>query len=206
MPADTFIPKGMRGYSATRSAQRFDVAQARASLAASGIPASQLSALKFSYDQSKDFGKATAKFVHDQLKANLGIDITLQPLDANTLGSHLGIGDFQVAGPMGWSADYPDPANWYHLFLTTSSNNLAFYQNQQYDNFVRVAKTDLMPDRRDQEYQQAQQMLVGDAPVAFLAQTVSWHIVRPYIRGIINSPIEEWPGALALSQISIAPH
>jgi ABC-type transport system substrate-binding protein len=63
-----------------------------------------------------------------------------------------------------------------------------------------------MPDRRDQEYQQAQQMLVGDAPVAFLAQTVSWHIVRPYIRGIINSPIEEWPGALALSQISIAPH
>ena len=206
MPADTFIPKGMRGYSAARSAQRFDVAQARASLAASGIPASQLSTLKFSYDQSKDFGKATARFVHDQLKANLGIDITLQALDANTLGSHLGIGDFQVAGPMGWSADYPDPANWYHLFLTTSSNNLAFYQNQQYDNFVRVAKTDQMPDRRDQEYQQAQQMLVSDAPVAFLAQTVSWHLVRPYIRGIINSPIEEWPGALAPSQISISPH
>jgi oligopeptide transport system substrate-binding protein len=206
MPADTFIPKGMRGYSAKSSAQRFDVAQARASLAASGIPASQLSGLKFSYDQSKDFSKATAEFVRDQLKTNLGIDITLQALDANTLGSHLGIGDFQVAGPMGWTADYPDPANWYHLFLTTSSNNLAFYQNQPYDNFVRVAKTDLQPDRRDQEYQQAQQMLVGDAPVAFLAQTVSWHLVRPYVRGVVTSPVQEWPGALALGQISIAPH
>ncbi|GAC1665643.1 MAG: ABC transporter substrate-binding protein [Candidatus Dormibacteraceae bacterium] len=205
MAADTFIPKGMRGYSSNRSPQKFDVGQARASLAASGIPASQLSALKFSYDQSKDFGKATAKFVKEQLKANLGIEITLQPLDANTLGSHLGIGDFQLAGPMGWSADYPDPANWYHLFMTTSSNNLPFYQNQQYDNFVRVAKTDLQPDRRDQEYQQAQQMLLNDAPVAFLAQTVSWHLVRPYIRGIINSPIGEWPGALAPGQISIAP-
>ena len=206
MPADTFIPKGMRGYSPNRSAQRFDVAQARASLAASGIPASQLSGLKYSYDLSKDFGKATAEFVRDQLKANLGIDITLQAFDTNTLGSHLGTGDFQIAGPMGWTADYPDPANWYHLFLTTSSNNLAFYQNQQYDNFVRVARTDSQPDRRDQEYQQAQQMLLADTPAAFLAQTVSWHLVRPYVRGVVISPVQEWPGALAPGQISIAPH
>jgi ABC-type oligopeptide transport system substrate-binding subunit len=206
MPAETFIPKGMRGYSPNRSAQRFDVAQARASLAASGIPASQLSGLKYSYDQAKDFSKATAEFVRDQLKANLGADITLQPLDANTLGSHLGTGDFQIAGPMGWSADYPDPANWYHLFVTTSSNNLAFYQNQQYDNFVRVARTDSQPDRRDQEYQQAQQMLLADAPAAFLAQTISWHLVRSYVRGVVSSPVQEWPGALALGQISVAPH
>ncbi|HLQ15722.1 MAG TPA: peptide ABC transporter substrate-binding protein [Candidatus Eisenbacteria bacterium] len=204
--ADTFIPRGMRGSAPNRSAQRFDVAQARASLAASGIPVSQLTALKFSYDQSKDFSKATAKFVHDQLKTNLGIDITLQALDANTLGSHLGSGDFQIAGPMGWSADYPDPANWYHIFTTTSPNNLAFYQNQQYDNFVRVARTDAQPDRRDQEYQQAQQMLLSDAPAAFLAQTVSWHLVKPYVRGIVTSPVQEWPGALVPGQISIAPH
>jgi oligopeptide transport system substrate-binding protein len=206
LATDTFIPKGMRGHSTARSAQRFDVAQARATLAASGIPASQLPSLKFSYDQSSDFGKATAKFVHDQLKANLGFDITLQALDRNTLGSKLGSGDFQVAGPQGWSADYPDPADWYHLFTTTSSNNVAFYQNQQYDNFVRVARTDAQPDRRDQEYQQAQQMLLSDAPAAFLAQSVSWHLVRPYVRGVITSPVEEWPGALAPGQISIAPH
>jgi oligopeptide transport system substrate-binding protein len=206
LPADSFIPKGMHGYSSNRSAQKFDVAQARATFAASGMSASQLSALKYSYDQSSDFGKATANFVHDQLKANLGVDITLQPLDTNTLDSHLGVGDFQLAGPMGWSADYPDPVDWYHLFLTTSSNNVAFYQNQQYDNFVRVARTDTQPDRRDQEYQQAQQMLVGDAPVAFLAQTVSWHLVRQYVRGIITSPVQEWPGAVDPGQISIAPH
>jgi oligopeptide transport system substrate-binding protein len=196
----------MHGYSSNKSAQKFDVAQARATFAASGMSPSQVSALKFSYDQASDFGTATAKFVHDQLKNNLGIEITLQPLDTNTLGSHLGAGDFQLAGPMGWSADYPDPVDWYHLFLTTSSNNVAFYQNQQYDNFVRVAKTDTQADRRDQEYQQAQQMLVGDAPAAFLAQTVSWHLVRTYVRGIINSPVQEWPGALDPGKISISPH
>ena len=206
MPAESFIPKGMHGYAPTASAQKFDVAQARASLAASGVSAAQLAALKFSYDQSSDFGKATAKFVHDQLKTNLGLEVTLDGVDTNTLASHLATGDFQMTGPTGWSADYPDPADWYDIFLTTNSNNVALYQNQQYDNFVRVARTDVQPDRRDQEYLQAQQMLVGDSPVAFLAQSVSWHLVRPYVRGISSSPVEEWPGALDPARISIAPH
>jgi ABC-type oligopeptide transport system substrate-binding subunit len=64
----------------------------------------------------------------------------------------------------------------------------------------------VQPGRRDQEYQQAQQMLVGDAPVAFLAQTVSWHLVRHYVRGVTGSPVDEWPGALDPTEISIAPH
>jgi oligopeptide transport system substrate-binding protein len=206
MPAESFIPKGMHGYMSGLSSQKFDVAQARASLTASGLSAAQLAGLTFTYDQTNDFGKATANFIHDQLKANLGLDITLHGVDSGTLAGSLDAGTFQVAGPMGWSADYPDPADWYDFFLTTSSNNVAFYQNQQYDNFVRVARTDLQPDRRDQEYQQAQQMLVDDAPAAFLAQSVSWYLVRPFVRGIATSPVDEWPGALDPGQISIAPH
>jgi oligopeptide transport system substrate-binding protein len=205
LPTSSYIPKGMHGYAPTLSAQRFDVAQARTSLAASGLTAKQLS-LTYSYDQSSDFAKATAKFVHDQLKTNLGVEINLQALDANTLSSRLGSGQFQIAGPRGWSADYPDQADWYDIFLTTNSYNVAFYQNQQYDNFVRVAKTDTDPARRDQEYLQAQQMLINDVPVVFLAQSVTWNLVQPYVRGLTSSPVAEWPGALAPSQISVAPH
>ena len=205
MPTFTFIPKGMHGYVSTLTTQKFDVAQARSSLAASGLAAKQLS-LTYSYDQSSDFAKATAQFVHDQLKANLGVEINLQGLDANTLSSRLGSGQFQIAGPRGWSADYPDPADWYDLFLTTSSNNVALYQNQQYDNFVRVARTDTDPARRDQEYLQAQQMLANDVPVTFLAQSVTWNLVPPYVRGFITSSVAEWPGALVPTQISVAPH
>ena len=205
LPAATFIPKGMHGYAPQLAAQRFDVAQARASLAASGLSARQVS-LTYSYDQSSDFAKATAKFVHDQLKTNLGIEVNLQGLDPNTLSSRVGSGQFQITGPRGWTADYPDPADWYDLFLTTSSNNIAFWQNQQYDNFVRVARTDTNAARRDQEYLQAQSMLVNEAPVAFLAQTVSWYLVQPYVRGVTTSPVDEWAGALGPAEISIAPH
>jgi oligopeptide transport system substrate-binding protein len=206
MPADTFIPKGMYGYApGLGSAQKFDVAQARSTLAASGLTAKQVSGIKFSFDRSSDFQKATAAFVRDQLKANLGVDITLQPLDTNTFNSRLNSGNFQIAGPLGWSADYPDPADWFHIFLTSSSHNVGLYQNQQYDNFVRVAGADLQPDRRDQEYLQAQQIIVGDAPVAFLAQTVSWYLIRNYVRGVTTTSVDEWPGALFPGQIYIAP-
>lgn len=206
MPAETFIPTGMHGYApALGSSQKFDIADARATLASSGLSAKQLSGVKFSYDKSSDFQKATATLVKDQLKTNLGIDIVLEPLDSGTLSSRLGSGNFQIAGPLGWTADYPDESDWYHLFLTTSSNNISLYQNQQYDNFVRVAGADPQADRRDQEYQQAQQMLVGDAPVAFLAQTVNWNLLKPFVRGVTSTSVDEWPGALFPAQIYVAP-
>ena len=207
MPAESFIPQGMHGYvpGVGGGLQKSDVAAARASLASSGVSAKQLSGIKFSYDRSSDFQKATATFVKTQLKTNLGIDITLQGLDTNTFNSRLSSGAFQVAGPRGWTADYPDASDWYPIFLTTSFRNVGLYQKPQYDDFVRAAGTDTQTDRRDQEYRQAQAMLVSDAPVAFLAQTVSWDLVQPYVKGITPTSIDEWPGALFPSQIYIAP-
>ncbi len=206
LPAQTFIPKGMHGYAPDLgSSQQFDVARARATFAASGVSAKDMSAVKFTYDQTSDFSKATAKFIHDQLKTNLGVDITLEAIDSNTLSSRLDTGDFQIAGPLGWMADYPDPADWFGIFLT-SSNNFAFYQNKQYDSLVRSAGSDVSPDRRAQEYKQAQSMLVNDVPAAFLAQSVSWNLVRPYVRGVTTSSVDEWPGALFPAQIYMAAH
>lgn len=205
MPAATLIPKGMHGYDPGLNTQAFDVAQARASLAASGLTPKQVS-LTLSFDQSNEFRKKAAQFVHDQLVTNLGVNVVLQGLDPNTLASDKDTGQFQVAGPDGWTADYPDQADWYDNFLTTSSYNISFWQNQQYDNFVRVARTDVEPARRDQEYLQAQSMLVNQVPVLFLAQTVSWYLVTPYVQGVVTSPVDEWPGALAPAQLAIAPH
>ncbi len=207
LPAETLIPKGMRGYAPDlASTQKFDVVQSHAILAASGVTASQLSGVKFSYDQSSDFSKATATFVRDQLKTNLGVDVALEPLDRDTYFSRLDSGDFQVAGPLGWTADYPDPSDWFGLFQTSNSRNFSFYQNKQYDSFVRVAGSDLQPDRRDQEYKQAQKMLGTDVPVVFLAQPVGWNLVKPYVSGVTATSVDEWPGALFPTQIYIAAH
>jgi len=49
-------------------------------------------------------------------------------------------------------------------------------------------------------------MVVGDAPVGFLAQSVSWYLMQPFVRGVTISPVDEWPGAIASAELSIAPH
>ena len=206
-PAEAFIPEGMSGYSADLTgAQRFDVAQARASLAAAGVSAGQLSGLRLSYDKSSDFATATANFMRDQLKVNLGVNVAMDPIDTNTLDSRLSSGNFDIAGPLGWTADYPDPADWYDIFLTTNSNNYSLYQNGHYDQLVNVARTDMDAPRRAQEYQQAQRQLVNDAPVAFLAQSVTWSLVQPYVHGVAPSPVDDWPGELALNQLYLTDH
>jgi oligopeptide transport system substrate-binding protein len=206
-PAETFIPQGMHGYSADLvGVQKFDIAQARAELSSAGVSPAQLSGLRLSYDKSSDFGKATATFVQNQLKTNLGVSVALDPLDANTLGSRLSSGNFDIAGPLGWTADYPDPADWFQIFLTTNFNNYSRYQNGHYDDLVNVAATDVDAARRDQEYVQAQKQLVTDAPVAFLAQSLNWYLVQPYVHGVSTSPVDDWPGELAPGQLYVSEH
>ncbi len=206
-PLETFIPQGMRGYAPELApSQKFDVSQARATLAAAGVSAAQLSGLKFSYDKSVDFAKLTAQYVHDQLKTNLGVDIALDPLDRGTLGAKLENGSFDIAGPLGWNADYPDPADWFQIFTTTNSYNYSLYQNSRYDSLVAVAATDVQASRRDAEYSQAQRLLLSDSPVAFLAQSVSWYLVEPYVKGLMATSVDEWPGELFPDRIYVAGH
>ena len=206
-PLETFIPQGMRGYAPELApSQKFDASKARATLAAAGVSAAQLSGLKFSYDKSLDFAKLTAQYVHDQLKTNLGADIALDPLDRGALGAKLENGSFDIAGPLGWNADYPDPADWFQIFTTTNSYNYSLYQNARYDSLVAVAATDVQASRRDAEYSQAQRLLLSDSPVAFLAQSVSWSLVEPYVKGLTATSVDEWPGELFPDRIYIAGH
>ncbi|HET7465639.1 MAG TPA: peptide ABC transporter substrate-binding protein [Candidatus Dormibacteraeota bacterium] len=204
---ETFIPQGMRGYAPDLAAsQKFDASQAHATLSAAGVSAQSLNGLKFSYDKSVDFAKVTAQFVHDQLKTNLGVEIALDPLDTNTLGGKLEAGTFDIAGPLGWNADYADPADWFPIFTTTSSYNYSLYQNSRYDSLVAVAATDVDANRRDAEYTQAQRMLVSDAPVAFLAQSVTWYLVQPSVKGVTVTSVDDWPGELFPDRLYIAGH
>jgi oligopeptide transport system substrate-binding protein len=206
-PAQTFIPDGMQGYAPDLGQpQKFDPGQARASLAAAAVSPAQLSGLRLSFDNSSDFSKATATFIHDQLQTNLGVNIALVGLDANTLGSRLTSGDFDMAGPLGWSADYPDPADWFPIFQTTNSYNYSLYESSRYDGLVAAAATDMDAGRRAQEYVQAQKQLVLDSPAAFLAQSQSWFLVQPYVRGTSTSAVSDWPGELSVQSVYITVH
>jgi ABC-type oligopeptide transport system substrate-binding subunit len=106
-----------------------------------------------------------------------------------------------MTGPVGWSADYPDPQDWFDLFRSSDGHNLSRWRNPRYDALVAQADAESDPDRRSQLYRQAHLMLLEQAPAIFLYQRQRLSLVRPGVHGLVQNPLDEWPGSLNAARI-----
>ena len=189
------------------TSQAFDAQAAKALLAASGEPASQFDGIQLLV-ADEPFAKAAAESVRAQLQANLGINLSLQPLDPVKLSSRLQHGDFQIAGPVGWTADYPDPQDWLDLFRSDDYRDYPHWRNQRYDLLVELGDQTQDEAKRYQAYNQAQGMLLADVPVLLLEQSRAWILKKPYVTGAQATPMDPGPflGGLFVTRIYIANH
>jgi oligopeptide transport system substrate-binding protein len=196
-PITTLIPNGMRDFNPSLGAsQNFNAANAKASLAASGMTADQINAMNITYEyrSSSADNKTIAEFVQAQLKTNLGINIQVGGKDSKTVSKDLRTLNYTIGGLSGWGADYPDEQDWYDIFVTGSSNQFDGYSNTTYDNAVSSADSATDQAKRDQLYNTAGQQLVSDAPVIFLYQRTNWALVKPYVKNATYTAIDDVPG------------
>jgi ABC-type transport system substrate-binding protein len=87
---------------------------------------------------------------------------------------------------LGWESDYADPGNiLFSNFASSqlSSNNYTGYQNKSLDDLLRQARSQPNPAQRDQDYLQAEKILLNDLPVIPLFQKVAVFILRKDVRG-----------------------
>jgi ABC-type oligopeptide transport system substrate-binding subunit len=90
----------------------------------------------------------------------------------------------------GWCADYPDPENFADaLFHTGATQNASHYSNPQVDTLLENARVEKDVSKRIEMYQQAEQMIVNDAPAVFLTHPIGHELVKPYVKGYVFSPI-----------------
>jgi oligopeptide transport system substrate-binding protein len=204
----TLIPKGMRNYRPELGTpQKFDPAGARATLSSSGVSASSLNGLKFTFNSSSALSKTTADFVQAQLKINLGVDVVLDGIDYKTYSNRLRSGNYAFGGPTSWGADYPDSQDFFDVFTTGSGNQFSGWSNKAYDDAVMAADTATDQKKRDAGYETAEKTLISDAPAIFLFQPAAWYVVKPYVRGMITTPSDDqWLGSLFTWSIQIAQH
>lgn len=205
-PATTLIPRGMRGNRPELGrAQAFDPGQARQLLAASGVTADQLSSVHYLV-RGNPLEKAVAEQVAAQLKQNLGLGITLDTVDQATGFARLRSGDFQMGALDGWAADYPDQQNWFDLFRSNDGHNLARWRNDRFDLLVSRADSELDAARRDDLYAQAEQIVTSEVPVAFVVQLDGWFLVKPYVKGLVPTSADVWPGDGHTSRVYVNNH
>lgn len=208
LAASTLIPKGMRNYRPDLgAAQKFDPVTARSTLASSGVSATSLNGVKYTYISTSPSRKATAEFVQAQLKTSLGVDVVLDGVDYKTFSNRLRSGNYSFGGPSAFGADYPDSQDFYDIFMTGSGNQFSGWTNKSYDDAVTAADAATDQAKRDAGYETAEKVLVSDAPVIFMYQPTAWYVVKPYVRGILTTPNDDqWLGSFFPWSIQIARH
>jgi oligopeptide transport system substrate-binding protein len=192
-PFQTFIPKGMNGYDASLGdAQKFDPATAKSELQASGVSPDQLNKLTL-LTRDTTTNKTVNEFIVQQWKTNLGLNIQLQVIDSKTVTSRIRKGQFDIYGPDGWGADYPDDQDWFDIFSANACHalNWGCPTLPGYDSLVSKADTSTTNSTRVSSYSQAQKQLIDTAAVGFLYQQYEYDLIEPYIAGQTITPIDD---------------
>src|SRR5207302_4995766 len=205
LPSVGPVPKGLRDYRPALAAQRFDATAGRTTLDSSGVAPAGLENIQLLVrDLPAD--RQLATFLAAQVRAHLGIALALDVQPSPNVTKLLQSGNFQAQAPGGWIGDFADERDWLDLFQTLNFSQWSRYGSSGYDRLVQQAAAEADQTRRLQLYAQAQQLLVQDAPVAFLYQPEAWNLRQPYVQGVTYTPLDDWPGDVYASEISIAAH
>ena len=122
-------------------------------------------------------------------KQNLGVDVQIQQTEDAVFFQDLDKGDYQMFAA-GWVMDYPDPEDILDiLFYSTSRQNSTRYSNPAVDSLLEQARVEQDATRRMALYQQAEQLILNDAPWIPLYNGRDHVLVKPYVKGYLLPPL-----------------
>jgi oligopeptide transport system substrate-binding protein len=205
-PTLTWIPPGFPGYKEGETRWGYDPEAAKQALAESsyggveGLPPIELT---FS-DTPRN--RTRYEWLAAKWKEVLGVEVTLNPVESTTYTALTkDIETAPLAFILGWCADYPDPQNWLSVYWKTGAfGERIGYSNPEFDALVDQADKELDPAKRADLYQQAQDLLVAGAPVAFAWNNVNTYLVKPWVKGLSLTPQDSvFPGVQVPLSISI---
>ena len=129
-----------------------------------GITAADLNG-KLSIDVSDDpTAQAQAAFYQEQWRQNLGIEVTINPMQATQINSNRQNGNF-VMSISGWSPDYNDPMTFLDLWVTGGGNNDTGWSNAEYDQLIADATVETDENARQEMFYRCEQILFDEYPI-----------------------------------------
>ena len=162
LPAYALTPPDVLGYT-SKAKMTYDIELARKLLADAGYPNGEgMPSLELIYNTSEDHQKI-AQAVQQMWKKNLNINVTLQNQEWKVFLDNQKQSNYQIAR-MAWVGDYVDPNTFLEIFITNGGNNRTGWSNANYDKLIRSAASAKSRDERYDLLQQAEQILVAEAP------------------------------------------
>lgn len=191
LPALGIFPPGLPGFNIALKGITYDPEAARRALAQSKYgKAENLPPIVFTSAGFGSYISPRVAALAQMWKQVLGVTITVENLEPNFYYDQLYAGNHGQLFNYGWCADYPDPENFADvLFHSGSTQNAGNYSNPALDALLEAARIERDVTKRIEMYQQAEQMIVDDAPVLFLTHSLSYELVKPYVKGYVYTPI-----------------
>ena len=192
LPANGLYPPGLPGFNTELKGLPYDPEQARQALKQSKYGGPEgLPPIVFT-DQGigTSIGGDVAAMA-EMWEQNLGVTITVENLEPNYYLDQIYAGNHGQLFSGGWCADYPDPENFADvLFHTGSQQNSGGYSNPALDTLLEQARVEQDVNKRMAMYQQAEQILVDDAAALWTTNSLSYELVKPYVKGYTFTPID----------------
>ncbi len=206
--AYSLVPPGMPGHQDDQFI-KFDATQAKtdfdAAVAALGTTPDALN-LELGYNVAGN-NEDLAVFFQDQWKTVFGIDVKLTSMgDFGAYLDRLTQDPFDIFR-LGWGADYPHPNNFLtDLISCTSGNNNMGYCNPAVDQLLEEAASKATLAEQIPLYNQAQAMVMADAPIIPQTFGARFTLVKPWIQDLTLTAQDSNAGELFYAWTSIAAH
>lgn len=197
-PHLSWIPSRVPGAIET-DAFAFDPERARAALAASsyGGP-EELPEIVFYHQNDDPADFVQAEWIADQYRQVLGVEMTLVPITPDEQDALMSSPETwpQFAGTY-WYSDMPDPHDWLEMWTCGSpffAENVG-YCNPEYDAMVAKVDREMDPEARIRLAEDAQRLLLADAPAIFGFTSPYIMLASPFLTGYNPAaPNQYWPG------------
>jgi oligopeptide transport system substrate-binding protein len=169
----------------------FDSAKAKQLLTDAGYPDGKNwpANVKFTYSSTSAENKAIGEAVQGMWKTALGIDITLEPMEAKAFDDWR---QGRKAQPFhmyvsGWGSDYEDPNNWYNLLFHSKADFFySHWKNTDFDGFLDQGLKENDQAKRKGLYESADKLINADAPYITTYHWARFDVIKPYVEGLYH--------------------
>jgi len=193
------VPTGLWGHDDSLTQYSYDISKAKQLMAQANVKNATLTLL---YSDHESWWPSEALAIQSNL-AQIGITVKLQQVQYATERAMLDKGQFDLSLGV-WSPDYADPYMFMNFWFDSNNFGLAgdraFYSNPQVDSLIRQAASISDQAQRTKLYDEAQQIVVSDAPYVYLYQTNYLLPMTSHVQGFVYNPMLE--GIYNLAQMS----
>lgn len=181
-PAKGVLPPGMFGYNPNLKGYDYNPEKAKQLLKEAGYPNGINITLQYN---TSDGHKRIAEALQQQYKA-VGINMEIKNVD---WGAHIDSCE-RAEVPlfrMGWVVDYPDPDNFLYVLFNSANfgaeGNYTRFSHPKVDELTNKARVETDQELRRKYYQEAEEIIVEEAPWVFVYHYTTHQILQPYVKG-----------------------